>query len=529
MLGARRFWCLSLRSRLGMAAFAGLITTAALTVLLFQTASAALDVVSSARQMDEWVEVNTNLLTAARDYQGSSYRHVSEPTPAKQAAQDAARTRFESLLDAAGRLPVTDQDDRKAAAQVAHYGRIVLEYFRHSEEHVSTVEAKWRTGGMRPAMIEANRITQPIYNLDRVLRAAITRGHGKVVNATDRAGALINFALVASFFGMLLAIGFSVIVLMLLELRLRPGLRNLQDGVQAFRAGQLDLRIPQRGNDELTHLSRAFNAMAATIAQKHRALRDVQNGLERTIAHRTDELQRANEKLSAMDERRRAFLANISHELRTPLTIIRGEAEVALRIFDRPGADPHDALERIFEQTQDLSHMVDELLLLALAEAGGLQLDRKVHDLQDIIARVGSDFGVLARDMGGSIHAMRGPATHAQVDKDKLRRALATLVENALRHCPPGVNIVMEVSVQGEQAVIAVCDDGPGIDPAVTEQLFQRFKRGTTTGEGSGLGLNLAHALIEAHEGQINLQSRPGGGTRVVLSLPMFCAEMEAA
>ncbi len=529
MFGTGLSWCPSLRSRLGIAALAGLITTAALTFLLLQTASAALDVVSSARQMNEWVEVNTNLLSAARDYQGASYREVREPGVETQSALEASRTRFEKLLDDAARLPVTNENDREAAELITRNGGIVLEHFKHAQAHIEAVDAKWHEGGLRPALIEMNRITAPLYELERVLRSTIGHGHSQVVAATERTKSLINFAVVASFLGMLLAIGFSIIVLLLLEMRLRPALRNLQDGVQAFRAGQFDRRIPQKGDDELTHLSSAFNAMAATIAEKHQALRDVQDGLERTIADRTDELERANAKLSAMDERRRAFLANISHELRTPLTIIRGEAEVALRMFDRPGADPHDALERIFDQTQDLSHMVDELLLLALAEAGGLPLDRQVQDLQKIVARVSSDFGVLARDMGGSIQAMGGPATYARVDKDKLRRALATLVENALRHCPPGVNIVMEASAQGEQAVIAVCDDGPGIDPAITQQLFQRFKRGTTDSEGSGLGLNLAHALIEAHGGQIILQSRPGGGTRVVLSLPLHCAEMEAA
>ncbi len=529
MSRASWFWGFSLRSKLGFAALVGLITTAVLAGLLLQTACAALDLVSGAQKMNQWVKVNTNLLSASRDYQGASYREVREPGPAPKAALAASRLRFERLLGEVARLPIKDESDRQTIELIGHKSRIVLEHFSHSRALVATVDRKWHEGGMGPALIEVARITAPATELERVLRSTIGRGHGKAVAATERAKSLINFAAVASIVGMILAVGFSAIVLLLLETRLRPGLQNLEEGVHAFRSGQLGRRIVPRGDDELARLSIAFNAMAATIEEKHKALRDVQEGLEKTVADRTSELQHAYAKLSDMDERRRAFLADVSHELRTPLTIIRGEAQVALRMADRPGEDPHETLERIVEQTRDLSCMVDELLLLALADVGGLPLERTLCDVQEIVARAASDFDVVVSDMGGSIVALNGPTTHAMVDRDKLRRVLATLIENALRHCPPGVNIVLDVSAQGEQALVAVCDDGPGIDPGATRQLFQRFRRGTTAGEGSGLGLHLARALVEAHDGEITLHTRPEGGTRVLLSLPLYCAEMEAA
>jgi signal transduction histidine kinase len=500
-----------------------------MTGLLLQMATTARDLVRSARNMNEQVQLNADLLQAARDYQGASYREVREPGPAPKAALDASRRRLERLLDDVARLPVQSEDDRRAAALITRHGHIVLEHFRNSRALVDAVDRKWHAAGMVPALKEASRVTAPAFALERVLRSTIGRGHGKVVAATDRAQALINVAVIAAIIGLLLAVGCSALVLLLVQFRLRPGLRSLQEGVQAFRAGLLHRRISPSGNDELADLSGAFNAMAATIEEKHAALLGVQDGLERTIAERTGELQHAYAQLSMRDERRRDFLANISHELKTALTVIRGEADVALRLSGRPGVDPHEALERIFEQAEDVNRIVGDLLLLALAEAGGLSLDRSPCDLQEILRRVAGDFDALAGDMGGAIRVEEGHGVPALVDPDKLRRALATLVENALHHCPRGVGIVLSVHERDAEAVIEVCDDGPGIDPALAAQLFQRFRRGDTASEGSGLGLNLAHALVEAHAGQMAIEARPGGGTRVWLALPLSQTEMEAA
>src|SRR5690606_4040071 len=208
------------------------------------------------------------------------------------------------------------------------------------------------------------------------------------------------------------------------------------------------------------------------------------------------------------DERRRAFLADVSHQLRTPLTIIRGETQVALKTADDPGFDPQEALEHILDQTQHLGRMVNDLFLIARAEAGGLPLDRRYHDLGDMVARVAADFENLARENAGSIRARAQAGVVAHVDADRLRRALTALIENAMRHCQPGVNIVIEVQRSEAGAVIAVCDDGPGVPPADVERLFERFRRGETDGEGSGLGLSLVRALVEAHGGKAFIEPR---------------------
>ena len=526
---SRGFRLSSLRAQLGVTALGGLITTAAMTGLLLLTAWSASDIVQTARRTHERVRVYTQLQAAAGTFQRISYQNAREMDASSRRAIAVARTRFENLLAEATRLPDMEARDREVRRLIARQGAFALKHFENPIHHVERVDRQWQIGGSRAALREVSRISAPIYRLDQTLQAEIRRGDWKVAEGTRSAQSLIGTSVVAALIGLVLALGFSLLVQMLLQLRLRPSLRRLEAGAQAFGAGHLGHRIGLTGQDELARLSDAFDTMAATIAEKQEALREIQLGLEQAVADRTRELRQANAELSAVDERRRAFLADVGHELRTPLTVIRGETEVALRLAERPGFDPHEVFERILHQTQDLSRMVNDLFLIARAQAGGLPLDLKLLDLQEIAARVTADFETLASEMGGSICVQPHPPVFAFVDQDRLRRALAALIENALRHCQPGVNITLELALQLDSASLSVCDDGPGVEFAQAEQLFQRFRRGESRGEGSGLGLSLVSALVAAHGGRAALRARPGGGTQAILHLPLPSQQRVAA
>jgi len=529
MLAERRLPLWSLQGRLSAAALAGLTTTVVLTVLLLLTAWSASEVVATARLTHERVRVYTQLQDAARDYQSSSYQGVREPGLEAQRKVVEARTRLENLLAEAARLPMLDERDRAVGARVARQGLTVVEHFRRADRLVASVDRVWQAQGSMAAMREVNRLTQPIYAFKETLNGEIRRGDWTVATATRDAQALIQTAVFGSLGGLVLALIFSLAVQYLLQVRLRPGLRRLEDGARAFGEGDLDHRVGLDGSDELSGLSRAFDSMAATIADKQDALRKIRTNLEIAVAQRTEELQLANAKLAATDERRRSFLADVSHELRTPLTIIRGEAQVALRTAERPGFDPNEPFERILQQTHDLSRMVDDLLLIAQAEAGRLPLDREVLDLRELGAGLAGDFETLASEMGGSISSVAGPAVFASVDRDRLRRALAALIENSLRHSQRGVAIVLEAAASADGVAISVSDDGPGVDFARAKCLFERFRRGETRGEGSGLGLSLVHALILAHGGRAELTPHPGGGTVATLHFPLTTSDQAAA
>lgn len=522
----------SLRGRLSATALAGLTTTVVLTVLLLMTAWSASEVVTTAQRTHEQVRVYTQIQDATRDYQTHSYAGVREPGRAATRTAVEARTRLENLLAEAARLPVSNERERAANALIARQGQAVVEHFRNPDgliERVDRVDLIYRTQGSRAAIREVQRITRPVDELKKSLNSEIRRGNWTVAAATKDAQALISTASYASVGGLALALIFLFAVQYLLQVRLRPALKQLEQGARAFGQGDLDHRVGLAGFDELSRLSSAFDAMAATIAEKQEALREIQHSLERCVAERTEELEQANGKLAAADERRRAFLADVSHELRTPLTIIRGEAQVALRTVDRTGFEPHEAFERILQQTHDLSRMVDDLLVIAVAEAGHLPLERELLDLRELGGRLAGDFDTLVSEMGGSIGPVAGPAVFASVDRDRLRRALAALIENSLRHSPRGVALAITVGTSGDCAAISVSDNGPGLDFAQANRLFERFHRGETRGEGSGLGLSLVHALVQAHGGRTELAPRPGGGTTATLYFPLTVSDRVAA
>src|SRR5690554_3822857 len=512
MLARRWLGPWSLHGRLSAAALAGLTTTVVLTVLLLLTAQSASDVVTTAHRTHDRVRVFTQLQAAAREYQDTSYASVTATTPQGRRAATEARSRLESLLAEAASLPASDARERIVSERIGAQGQAVLEHFREPgalAARVDRVDRIYQTEGNRMAMREVERITRPIRALQETLNSEIHRGNGAVASATRRAQSLIKTTVYASLGGLVLALLFSLAVQYLLQMRLRPALRELEKGAHAFGQGDLDHRVKLEGADELSRLSSAFDAMASTIGEKQEALRAIQNDLERAVAERTEELEHANEKLAAADERRRAFLADVSHELRTPLTIIRGEAQVALRTVDRIGCEPQEAFERILQQTHDLSRMVDDLLLIALAEVGRLPLECQVLDLRELGERLAGDFEILVNEMGGSIRSASGPAVFASVDSDRLRRALAALIENSIRHSQRGVTITIEANVIEDCAAISVRDNGPGLDFEQTSNLFERFHRGETRGEGSGLGLSLVHALVQAHGGRTELAPRP--------------------
>lgn len=532
MLANRWLATWSLRGRLSATALAGLTTTVVLTALLLLTAGSAREVVSTAQRTHERVRIYSQIEDAAQAYRTSSYANVNSPGPAAAQAVIDTRGRLQELLDEADRLPAADARERAASERIARAGRMVVEHFRDPAAlaaRVDRVDYIYRTQGAMPARREVVRITRPLETLKNTLDREIQHGNWAVAAATKDARTLTNTAVYASVGGLFLALIFSLAVQYLLQARLRPALRRLEDGARAFGQGDLDHRVGLAGRDELSRLSSAFDAMATTIAEKQEALHRIQHGLERAVAERTEELEHANAKLAAADERRRTFLADVSHELRTPLTIIRGEAQVSLRTMDRSGFDPQEAFERILQQTHDLSRMVDDLLVIALAEAGRLPLERDVLDLRQLGARVAADFETLVTEMGGSIRAVPGAAVFASVDRDRLRRALAALIENSLRHSQRDVAVTVATGVGGEFATIAVSDNGPGLDFERANHLFERFHRGETRGEGSGLGLSLVHALVLAHGGRTELAPRPGGGTVATLYFPLTIASQVAA
>jgi two-component system OmpR family sensor kinase len=223
----------------------------------------------------------------------------------------------------------------------------------------------------------------------------------------------------------------------------------------------------------------------------------------------------------------RRFVADASHELRTPLASIRGYSELSLRAM----AQSHDpqtletaeaSLDRIQAQSIRMTTLVEDLLLLARLDEGQ-ELVYGTVDLSRLAIESVGDVRPAGPDHTWVLNLGEDPVTIAG-DAGRLHQVAANLLANARTHTPAGTTVTVSVERQGTDAVLTVHDDGPGIDPAVSAELFERFSRADRsrarqTG-GTGLGLSIVRAIVEAHAGSIAVHSEPGDTTFTV-RLPM--------
>jgi len=220
-------------------------------------------------------------------------------------------------------------------------------------------------------------------------------------------------------------------------------------------------------------------------------------------------------------ERQQAFVANASHELRTPLTLIRASAEVAQRGLPA-GDERRTLLDDILAECDHMGRLVEDLLLLSRLDAGRLKLERQRVALADLLTEIQRQVGRLA-DARGIHLVLDGASGAVWGDPTRLRQVLLILLDNALHYTPAGGSIRLAARPQGRYVVVTVTDTGSGIAPEHLPHIFERFYQADSARRsrgGSGLGLSIAKALIEAQHGQIRLESRPGEGTRVSLLLP---------
>lgn len=227
--------------------------------------------------------------------------------------------------------------------------------------------------------------------------------------------------------------------------------------------------------------------------------------------------------------RQQAFVANASHELRAPLTLLRASAEVAQRGL--PAGDPNrNLLDDILGECDHMSQLVDDLLLLSRLDAGSLDLKLAPVSLSDLLGELGRQVDFLAKKQNIQLDTI--PASEWVLgDAMRLRQVLLILIDNALRHTPPGGQIRLEARAAGKWAQIMVTDSGSGIAAEHLPHVFERFYRAARTrGQrgGSGLGLSIARALVEAQDGQITLTSQPGKGVQATVWLPITTKNAEA-
>jgi len=518
--------------KFGLTALAGLTVVIAMSGILVYTARTSEEIVDVTRASQQrmkgftWLQERLDHFHRATIYTPPDDQIAKDVSPEELARRrreaEQMRAEFIAALENIKTLPITDPASQPARADaIIAKGYDTLAVFGDRRSKVERVQAVWEAKGQQAAVYEALRIYADFYALREMIQQEIVVEDKALENAMQRyesfrkaviPGAVVCLILAILGFGMLLALVWR---------RLSPGLKKLELGAQAFGSGEMGHRIGLGGQDELSRLSRAFDSMAQQLALKQLSLQRFAKRQEEAVEARTRELEAANAALAATDERRRAFFADISHELRTQLTIIRGEAQIALRSADKDNMDAVPVLERILSQTRNLSRLVEDLFLIARAEAGGLMLHRETIELSEMIAELAQDFAALASEVGSKVAVESAGPVHTHADPHRVRQMLMALMDNALRHTCPNIVITLSTRLEGDWAVVSVSDNGPGFDPSTANELFGRFRRGKgTASEGAGLGLTLVRALAEAQGGTAELSNRLQGGATITIRLP---------
>jgi len=321
--------------------------------------------------------------------------------------------------------------------------------------------------------------------------------------------------------------GLVVIIFLLnfvLSRRTINSVSALHDGVLALRSGDLSHRIPKLRDKEFQRLGATFNAMAIRLSEQREQLRDTNVQLEVMVDDRTRQLQETNKKLANADLSHRKLLADISHEFRTPLTVIRGEAEIAMRGSDKTRKEYRDSFQRIVKQAVNSTRLVDDLLFMARADAGEPRLKLSSVQIVNMIDSVCQEFAAHAEKKGVKIeHCSIAAGTLVEGDAGRLRQVFAILMDNALKFSDSGGRILIEVLQGGRNLTILFKDEGIGLTEEESELAFKRFYRASTAVEqasGSGIGLAVAKAIVEAHNGTISLSGKPGQGATATVVLP---------
>jgi len=247
-------------------------------------------------------------------------------------------------------------------------------------------------------------------------------------------------------------------------------LREMTAGVRKMARGDYSVRVRATSQDEVGVLAEAFNQMAGDLA--------------------------------AVDRQRRELIANVSHELRTPITALHAVLE---NVVDGVSTPDERTLRTALAQTERLSRLVGELLDVSRLDAGAVPLRRKPFEVLPLLRRAAAEQSLSGRDVAVDVDAPAGLT--AEADPARLHQVVANLLDNAVRHSPPGGTVTVTAGRDTDGAVlIDVADQGPGIPLAERQRVFERFTRGDNAARrdgGTGLGLAISRWIVELHGGRI--------------------------
>ena len=258
-------------------------------------------------------------------------------------------------------------------------------------------------------------------------------------------------------------------------------------------AGDLETSVPAKGRHEIARLSRAFNEMTTRLKSARQAQVD--------------------------------FVANVSHELRTPMTSIKGMLETLGEGDVEPEARDR-FLHTMRGEADRLINLVNDLIVLSQADSAKLELKREMHDLADVVSELARSIEHVMTEKGLTLRIETlVEGVRVSIDRARIEQVLFNLLDNAVKYSPLGGKVTIRLEKNaGNDARVIVQDEGPGISAEDMARIGERFfrvdKARSRQEGGGGLGLAIAKALVEAHGGELTIESREGEGTAVSFTLP---------
>ncbi len=230
-------------------------------------------------------------------------------------------------------------------------------------------------------------------------------------------------------------------------------------------------------------------------------------------------------RLRQLEAVRQEFVANVSHELRTPLSLIKSAAETLID----GGKDEPESLTRFLQiidkHANRLTLLIDDLLMLSTLDSGNIRLALQSVSLGGAVQEVADDLRGRAHARGVTIKNKVEPALIVQADPDRLRQVISNLIDNAIKYGRiEGAVVISALSLDSRRIEVSVQDDGPGIPAEACARIFERFFRGDKARSreqgGTGLGLAIVKHVVQAHGGEVRVESAPGAGARFSFTLP---------
>lgn len=280
----------------------------------------------------------------------------------------------------------------------------------------------------------------------------------------------------------------ALVVVFFLARGMTSPLREMVRATEAMARGDFSRRVTVSSRDEIGTLARAFNQMAAELAETDRVRRDL--------------------------------VANVSHELRTPITALHAVLE---NLVD--GVEPPDpaTMRTMLAQVERLGRLVQQLLDLSRLESGSIPLERRPFDVAPMLSHAAREAALHAGTVQLDVDVQPATLTlHA--DAERLHQVIANLIENAVRHSPARGAVGVRAVAVGDSVQFEVTDEGPGIAEADAARVFERFYRADSARSsdhgGAGLGLAIARWIVDLHGGDIHAESRAPHGCRMVVTIP---------